>query len=156
MKLSVKTLIFMVLGFGVLISFDIPGYGNTEDQMKSYMWKNRPLLIFSQSPDNPAYQSVLDTLSTNLDQMTDRHMVIIEVFETGMVRTHGEPDNRFNAADLREQFSIQKGKLTVVLVGKDGGLKLKKHDRLNLDDIFSLIDQMPMRQQEMRDHQNPD
>lgn len=36
----------------------------------------------------------------------------------------------------------------VVYIGKDGGIKLRA-DQLNLKDIFSLTDAMPMRQREM-------
>lgn len=36
----------------------------------------------------------------------------------------------------------------VVYIGKDGGIKLRA-DQLNLKDVFSLTDAMPMRQREM-------
>jgi hypothetical protein len=36
------------------------------------------------------------------------------------------------------------------LVGKDGGIKLKRGDQVDLREIFGLIDSMPMRQREMR------
>ncbi|AXV17407.1 hypothetical protein CYG48_12565 [Neorhizobium sp. SOG26] len=35
-----------------------------------------------------------------------------------------------------------------VLVGKDGGIKLKTTDVLGESDLFGLIDRMPMRQNE--------
>ncbi|WP_390920454.1 DUF4174 domain-containing protein [Neorhizobium turbinariae] len=35
-----------------------------------------------------------------------------------------------------------------VLVGKDGGIKLKTTEALDASDLFGLIDRMPMRQNE--------
>ena len=38
----------------------------------------------------------------------------------------------------------------LILLGKDGGIKLKRNDRVKFEEIFSLIDSMPMRKDEMR------
>jgi len=39
----------------------------------------------------------------------------------------------------------------VILIGKDGELKLRKELPVELSEIFSVIDAMPMRQREMRE-----
>jgi hypothetical protein len=39
---------------------------------------------------------------------------------------------------------------SLILVGKDGGIKLKRSDQVDLREVFELIDSMPMRQNEMR------
>jgi len=39
----------------------------------------------------------------------------------------------------------------VVLVGKDGGEKLRRGAAVDIDEIFSVIDAMPMRQREMEE-----
>ncbi len=38
----------------------------------------------------------------------------------------------------------------VLLIGKDGGIKMRSATPVAAEDILSLIDSMPMRQQEMR------
>ena len=38
----------------------------------------------------------------------------------------------------------------VVLIGKDGGVKLRQEEPISVADLFALIDSMPMRKQEMR------
>ncbi|WP_160148631.1 DUF4174 domain-containing protein [[Leptolyngbya] sp. PCC 7376] len=40
----------------------------------------------------------------------------------------------------------------VVLIGKDGGTKLRSSTLINLNPIFSEIDSIPMRQKEMGEH----
>jgi len=50
------------------------------------------------------------------------------------------------AGDLRESVS---GDRPVLLIGKDGGVKMRA-SRLNIDELFSRIDAMPMRRREMQ------
>ena len=54
------------------------------------------------------------------------------------------------SASLRKQFDIPQKTFTLILLGKDGSIKLKRNDRVKLDEIFTLIDSMPMRKEEMR------
>jgi len=42
------------------------------------------------------------------------------------------------------------GTFMVVLIGKDGGEKLRREEGATLGEIFGLIDTMPMRRREMR------
>jgi hypothetical protein len=50
---------------------------------------------------------------------------------------------------LRE--SLQIDEFEIILIGKDGGVKLRSKTPISLEELFSLIDAMPMRRQEMRD-----
>ena len=142
--------IFTATVVSTLMSLSGAASGKNYVELNDYLWKKRPLILFAPSPNSPVYRAVPDKLSAHHDQIDDRHMVIIEVFENGMVRIDGKPDSRHSAAFLRQRFSAKKGELTAVLVGKDGGLKLRQNGRLDLGEVFSLIDTMPMRQQEMR------
>lgn len=134
----------------ILISSNVAASGRNGVELGNYLWKKRPLLLFAPSPNSPMYRSVSDSLSAHLDQIQERHMVIIEVFQNGLVRIDGKSDSRRTAESFRQQFSAKEGELTAILVGKDGGLKLRQSGSLDLGKIFSLIDTMPMRQQEMR------
>ena len=48
------------------------------------------------------------------------------------------------------KFAISEGAFSLILVGKDGGIKLKSGDQVDLTEVFELIDSMPMRQGEMQ------
>lgn len=134
----------------ILISSNVAASGRNGVELGNYLWKKRPLLLFAPSPNSPMYRSVPDSLSAHQDQIQERHMVIIEVFQNGLVRIDGKSDSRRTAESFRQQFSAKEGELTAILVGKDGGLKLRQNGNLDLGKIFSIIDTMPMRQQEMR------
>lgn len=141
---------FIATIVSILISSSGTASAKNGVELGDYLWKKRPLLLFAPSPNSPVYRPVPDSLSAHLEQIHDRHMVIIEVFQNGLVRIDGKSDSRHTAESFRQQFSAKKGELTAILVGKDGGLKLRQKGSLDLGEIFSLIDTMPMRQQEMR------
>jgi hypothetical protein len=53
-------------------------------------------------------------------------------------------------ADVRRRFGVAAGSFRVVLLGKDGGVKLRSSEPLAVDRLDSLIDGMPMRRLEMQ------
>jgi hypothetical protein len=56
-----------------------------------------------------------------------------------------------NARALREALGIAGRGFAAVLVGKDGGAKLRTSHPLDAAELFSVIDAMPMRRQEVRE-----
>lgn len=102
------TLILLVIFVGILFSSETSVYGKDENQLSAYLWKNRPLILFAQSHDKSDYQNLIDKLSENQDQIVERDMVIIEVFENGLVRIDGKYDSQLNAISLRQYFSAKK------------------------------------------------
>ena len=129
---------FTATVMSILISLSGAASGKNGVELSDYLWKKRPLLLFAPSPNSPVYRSVPDSLSAHLDQIDDRHMVIIEVFENGLVRIDGKSDSRHTAESFRQRFSAEEGELTAILVGKDGGLKLRQDASLDLGESFPL------------------
>ena len=76
---------------------------------------------------------------------------MIKVFERGKNRAGNRhlADSDGNA--LRKRFAAPHGKFTFLLIGKDGGEKYRRESGIDLQDVFRLIDSMPMRQQEMKE-----
>jgi len=55
-----------------------------------------------------------------------------------------------SADALRARFGVAASQFRVILVGKDGGVKLSSASPVSAGTLFSLIDAMPMRRDEMR------
>lgn len=108
----------------------------TTRDLDAYQWSHRPVLIFAPSRENSAYQQQLAALRVAQDGLAERDIVVLTDTDPGA------------AGMLREGLGI-KG-FVVLLVGKDGGVKLRRGTPLGVDEIFAAIDAMPMRQQEMR------
>jgi len=118
--------------------------------LSQFQWKNRQLFIFAPDGNHPFFAKLQKEISAQTAEVEDRDLVVFEVLEKGparMNRTLIDPD----AADaIRKRFAAARNRFTLVLVGKDGGIKLKRHDPIDLIEIFNLIDSMPMRKDEMR------
>ncbi len=56
---------------------------------------------------------------------------------------------------LREQFEVGDDEFRVILVGKDGGVKLKENTAISTCRLFGIVDGMPMRRQEMAATKQP-
>ena len=76
--------------------------------------------------------------------------MVFEVLERDSSRRNIAPIDRQTADYIRNRFSVPPNTFRLILVGKDGGIKLKRHDQASLEEVFELIDSMPMRQREMR------
>lgn len=53
-------------------------------------------------------------------------------------------------SELHNKYKIIPGAFTIILVGKDGGEKHRTTTVLQPQELFSIIDAMPMRRSEMR------
>jgi len=118
--------------------------------IEHFRWKKRLLLVFAAENAQSHYQSLANEISSRQADVNDRDLVVFEIIESGTSRMNGSPIEPQKAASIREQFEITPNSFTVILVGKDGGIKMKRNDQVRLEEIFRLIDSMPMRQEEMR------
>jgi hypothetical protein len=124
--------------------------------LKQDLGKSRPLIVFA--PDAP---DALNTLKKALDEpankesFTQRNMVLYTVTNTS-IGIAGKRDGKdlgpqeTNA--LLRALKLGAGSATkVILVGKDGENKVEKTvppDTVELAELFSAIDQMPMAEKE--------
>jgi hypothetical protein len=113
-------------------------------------WKKRLLLVFAADNAQSNFQGLANEISSRQADVDDRDLVVFEILESGTSRMNRSRIEPQKAASIRKQFGIEPDEFTVILVGKDGGIKLKRNDQVRLEEIFQLIDSMPMRQDEIR------
>ena len=119
--------------------------------LSDYRWKYRPLFIFAPSASDATFLALDKQLVQQVSEVEERDMILFRIFENSPSWVSEKPLLPSDAEALRHRFTIETGRFTVVLVGKDGGVKLVTNRDADLQSIFNLIDSMPMRQQEMRD-----
>ncbi|RXH55036.1 hypothetical protein GRAN_4140 [Granulicella sibirica] len=115
----------------------------------------RPLLVFAPGADDPR-------LRAQCALLTDAPLAVRDVV-VALLPQHGEtePCSGFDpsrsaamppaeATDARKRFHIGPDAFTVILIGKDGGEKLRSSDPIPAQKLLDTIDAMPMRQQEAR------
>ncbi|MGD8687139.1 MAG: DUF4174 domain-containing protein [Syntrophobacterales bacterium] len=145
-KYLCTTLLLFVVG-----TMAAQGNGQDKIRLKDYQWKNRLILAFSPSTKDKGYRAFAKDIALQAEEVIDRDLLVFHILETGEIRL-GETSLPTGSGNyIRESFSIRPGRFTVLLIGKDGGVKLRREGGVELGEIFSLIDSMPMRQREMRE-----
>lgn len=115
-----------------------------------YRWENRLVLIFAPTTTDTALTSQLATFEGREAASVDRDL-LLGYFPAGAAGSFsGEPVAASAGKTLREELGVAADGFTVLLIGKDGGVKLRSAKPLSADTIFATIDSMPMRQQETR------
>ena len=118
--------------------------------LTKFQWKNRLLFLFADAANDPLFKNLQSQIVAQKAEVEDRDLIVFEVPAKGPARMGTTPLDRQQADSIRNQFDIPSNAFCLILVGKDGGIKLKREDHVDLSAVFGLIDSMPMRQNEMR------
>ena len=115
--------------------------------LKQHQWEQRVLIVASKQSD--LLERQIDSLNQNLLGLEERKLVIYQV--TPMGYTVGvQNDNFVPTARFYRDIRRTKKDFEVILIGLDGGVKLRQTELLTLEKLFTLIDGMPMRRSEIR------
>jgi hypothetical protein len=111
----------------VLLFSAIMGYQN-----------KRMLLVYADNEDNIRLKQQKELLSAGFKGLNERDVEVKYYYAT------------IDKAEFKKRKITSP--FTVILVGKDGGDKLKSHNVVSLTKLYDTIDAMPMRQSEMKRH----
>ncbi|MEM7711225.1 MAG: DUF4174 domain-containing protein [Pseudomonadota bacterium] len=109
----------------------------SEIDLEEFMWVARPIVVFANSPRDPAFAEQLEQLQSDFDDLIDRDVVLV-------VDTDPEA-----GSDIRQR--LRPRGFMMVLIGKDGQVKLRKPFPWTVRELSRSIDKMPMRQREFRE-----
>lgn len=139
-----------------LIYFIILSIGIQMNPVDKHKWKERVLIVTASSPSNVGYKRQDQLLTKGKKGMKDRDLVIYRLYVDHWLDPKNEIISEQEARAIYENYNIDPDTFSVVLIGKDGGVKMDKNDIVSTREIFQLIDSMPMRQQEVRKSKEPD
>lgn len=140
------TLIFFIL---IALNVCAPGEATSMD-LTQFQWKNRLLFLFAPDRGHPFYNHLHRQIVDQKSEVEDRDLLIFSVLLQGPSQMNTTAIDRQEADSIRDRFMIPPQEFSLILIGKDGGIKLKRNDQVDLTEVFELIDSMPMRQNEMR------
>ena len=126
---------------------------HAEGPLDAYRWQNRIVVIFADQDTREDLARQYQMMLIESDGMRDRDLIVVTV-ETDLVEIDGVANPTIRADRLRDAFNVPKQGYSTLLVGKDGGVKLRSRQPVTTEDLFALIDGMPMRQREMREQSN--
>ena len=133
----------------VLISGIVMTEGLLAQDISGHKWKNRVLIILSDEDSRDQLDQQVNILQNDPEGLTDRKLVIYSV--KGDTYRKGINSNEWvHGSNTLESFKDSENHFKVILMGLDGGIKINQSEVLSLDELFSTIDAMPMRRNELR------
>jgi len=105
--------------------------------LSEFLWIKRPVIVFADTPADPRFIEQIELLEKELEMLDERDVVVLtdtDPAATSVIRTKLRPRG-----------------FTLVLVGKDGGVKLRKPAPYTVRELTRVIDKMPVRQREVQE-----
>lgn len=106
-----------------------------ESDLSEFLWTNRPIVVFADSPADPRFAEQVDRLTDGMDILLDRDVVVL---------TDTDPASM---SPLRQK--LRPRGFMMVIIGKDGAVKLRKPLPWTAREITRSIDKMPEREREI-------
>jgi hypothetical protein len=124
-----------------------------ELKLEDYRWSNRVLLIIADDMTDSDYQKAIEILKKRRSEIEERDMITILITGQHLVGVDQAAAQVMDTKAAMEFLGQGPAGCRTVLIGKDGGVKLDRAGSPDLEEIFALVDSMPMRRREMRERQ---
>jgi hypothetical protein len=117
--------------------------------LKKHLWENRILLILSSDINSDVFNSQIKTIKENSEGLDERKLVVYKVVPEDYELVH-KNNSWINDTKIFNTYKRTKKVFEVVLIGLDGGVKLRQTKYLSPEKLFAIIDGMPMRRSEIK------
>ena len=103
--------------------------------LEDFVWEKRPVVVFADSPNDPAYKTQMRDLAANPAALAERDVVVI---------TDTDPKAR---TAVRE--ALHPRGFSLVVIDKHGAVAFRKPLPWEVREIAAAIDKLPLRREEM-------
>jgi len=115
--------------------------------LSQHLWKNRVILILSE--DNSAFERQMLAFKANEKGIYERSLIVyhLKSDEYEQVMPKGDVQRSTNLFKKNNQANVS---FELILIGLDGGIKLRQKEFLSCEKLFAIIDSMPMRSADIK------
>ncbi len=121
--------------------------------LEKHTWKNRILLVKTSDSASEIYQQQIKEFDNATDELEVRKFVLYKItgdeyeminYENPTLNDSGKIASKSTEMTLNDKENFE-----VILIGLDGGVKLRQTDVLTKEALFNIVDAMPMRRNEI-------
>jgi hypothetical protein len=138
-KKNYLTLVFSILLFNM-----------NAQELEQHQWKNRILIIKTNQDSNNVFYKQLAEVLSDKKGIIERKLIIYTANDAILKMLDFSKNKEVEISNTKDGILKPKENFEILLIGLDGGIKLKQDEFLALENLFSLIDGMPMRRQELK------
>ena len=136
----------------ILFALTMAGFSTLAkgQDLNTYQWNHRLVLLLTADSNQAQFQEQLALFDKDKDGLVERKLKIISA-----TPSHSRSGSKAwgKNAELYQKYH-RKGDFEFILIGLDGGVKLRRSDLMSLKALYRIIDSMPMRAAEMRRKNN--
>ena len=122
--------------------------------LSSHKWKDRLLIVNVANKNSALYKAQIAEFNQNIKGLEERKLVLYH-FKGNEYKVGWELKSEWKQRGKNgRKYQKSTSDFEVLLIGLDGGIKLRQNELLKSQKLFSIIDAMPMRIQEMRNKKN--
>ncbi len=130
----------------------LPNPSISAQSFEKHLWKDRVIVLLAEKDDTTCLKQ-MQLLLSERNGLKERKLVIYHLSKD-LYKYEDPKESRADRgwkpinADKR-QFAETYRDYKLILLGLDGGVKLKTSEIVTVEDLFTLIDGMPMRKVEL-------
>jgi hypothetical protein len=145
--INLRILIFAFLQISISM-------GNAQN-LSSHHWNDRLVIILVKDQSNQILKNQISELKKSVDGLEDRRIVVYQSLPGKYQKGLGNGNKWEASGEIYKRLKESDSEFEIVLIGLDGGIKLRKRELLKCEELFGVIDQMPMRRSEMNRKKRP-
>ena len=133
----------MFISFILLIFLNLDSLKSI-NHLSDLKWKNRVLVVVTNEKEE-----IKDLITNHNNELNEREFVVIQLDDEKAFIDYTQMSKRFSQSILKKVKNIPQ-QVYFVLIGKDGRIKNLFAKNTGMNEIFSVVDKMPMRINEMK------
>ena len=133
----------MFISFILLIFLNLDSLKSI-NHLSDLKWKNRVLVVVTNEKEE-----IKDLITNHNNELNEREFVVIQLDDEKAFIDYTQMSKRFSQSILKKVKNIPQ-EVYFVLIGKDGRIKNLFSKNTSMNEIFSEVDKMPMRINEMK------
>ncbi len=118
--------------------------------LTAHKWNNRILLVIVNNLDNSVYNNQIGELQACIDGLLERKLLVYHIKKDRYKLGLENSVEWKKSPKLYKKYKKTTSDFEILLIGLDGGIKLRQESILDCKNLFGIIDIMPMRKAEMR------
>lgn len=122
----------------------------TGQDLATYQWQNRLVLVLTTDPSAPLFQQQLQELRQAGDALQDLRIHTYQLLPQWYAQGVATEAQWQVGNKIYQEYHHVDSDFELILIGLDGGIKLRRHRLVMIDELFDLINTMPMRRAELR------
>lgn len=115
--------------------------------LNQHHWKDRLLLVLTDELDSDRTKQQIDFFEKAKAEYAERKLKVYLISPKTFSLLN---NSKTGASTVFSEYASQGKDFEILLIGLDGGIKLRQNDPIQNAKLFAIIDGMPMRRTELR------